>query len=197
MNYKENDIMKRTILALTAMALLAAGVMAQPAPQAPGGMRGHGHFGWDSDDAGPGMLLRWGDELGLTDQQKTQLEQLTEKQAMERVDKEAALEKAEIQMRHLRIKDASEKEVLAAMDKVGALRTDLQKMRYQHRQGVKALLTSEQLAKIKELRQERGKKGRGDCNHPGPCRGDGVRDGDGPHGRGMGQGDGMKQGGRI
>lgn len=183
--------MKR-LITLTAIAFLLSVVYVAADPGQRGGGRGLGHpgggfAGWfDDDDMGrPGMLLRLADEIGLDESQKAQILKMNEEHAILRIDKEAELEKAQVKLRHLRISDAPEKEVLAAIDKVGALKTEMRKMQYQHRQRVSAVLNAEQLKKLQELRPGMG---RGDG--PGRAgqrdgRGWGSCDGSGPHGHRM------------
>lgn len=109
---------------------------------------------------GPRMLLMHADDLELTDAQKTQLETMATQFQLDKVDKQAALEKAEIQFRSLMMKgDASQKDVDAAIDNVSRLRADMQKMRYAHQLKAKGVLTAEQVDKLKELRQNRRKMG--------------------------------------
>jgi len=182
--------MRKTLLiTAAAMLLLTAGAFAQRGAGCGAFCDGHGmgmgmqggrgmgmHGG--GHGMGPGMLLNMADEIGLTDKQKSDLTAMSEKFGMERIEKKAALEKAELKLRTLRMNDASDSDVMKAMDEVGKLKTDMQKMRYQHRQAVKGLLTDEQATKLAEMRKGRMNK-RGD----GPCMGRGMmRDGDGPHG---------------
>ena len=118
------------------------------------GMRMGPHAGM-----GPRMLLMNADELELTDAQKTQLETMATQFQIDRVDKRAALEKAEIQFRSLMMKgDASQKDVDAAIDNVAGLRADMQKMRYAHVLKAKGVLTAGQIDKLKEIRKNRWTK---------------------------------------
>jgi len=119
----------------------------------------------------PGILLRMADEIGLDANQKIQIAKMNEEHALLRIDKEAELEKAELRLHHLMNSDGAEKEVLAAMDKVGALKSDLKKMQYQHRNSVKALLDVDQLKRLKEIRQSRGSGDAFNCPGDGPRRG--------------------------
>lgn len=108
---------------------------------------------------GPRMLLVHADDLELTDAQKTQLETMATQFQLDKVDKQASLEKAQIQLRSLMMKgDAPQKDVDAAIDNCARLRADMQKMRYAHLQKAKGVLTAEQVDKLKELRTDRGKK---------------------------------------
>jgi len=178
--------MKRTLLiTAAAMLLLTVGAFAQRGgdcghPCGGPGMKGHGMgMQGDGHGMGPGMLLNMADEIGLSDQQQKDLSAMSEKFGLEKIEKKATLDKAKLKLRTLRMNDGSESEVLKAMDEVGKMRTEMQKMRYQHRQAVKDLLTEEQVDKLGEMRKDRmGKRG---CD--GPCGGHGMmRDGDGPHG---------------
>ena len=123
---------------------------------------GHGMGGrMGMPDGQPGIrhLLAVADEIELTDDQKNRLESMTVDFQTQRVDAQAEVKKAEITLRSLmRDDDASESAVLAAIDNVSRLKADLQKMRYQHRQQVKSVLTDEQQEKLKELRKDFGKR---------------------------------------
>jgi Spy/CpxP family protein refolding chaperone len=111
------------------------------------------------------------DEIGLTDAQKDELEQLRTDFQLAQIDRRAELRKAEVKLRDLmNDDDASAAVVNRAIDEVAALKAELQKARYAHRQQVESILTAEQLEKLEQLRQERfeerrqgrgGKTGRG------------------------------------
>ncbi len=144
--------------------------------QGPGHARGGGEGG---DRPGVQHLLRVADELELTDAQRDQLRDLLVEFRTERVDKEAVLEKARINMRALVTDDeASEGNVMRAIDDVAAAQAALMKMRFTHHKTATDVLTDEQQTRLKELRRERWAE-------RGP-----QRDGDGPHGRRGGGGGG-------
>jgi Spy/CpxP family protein refolding chaperone len=172
--------MKRTIIFLT-VAIMLAGVAAYAqyhpsrAPRADcfgQGMR-HGDF------IKPGMLLRLADKIGLDEKQKAQIDKLAQERGLARIDKQAELEKAQLKLRHMKLNDAPEADVLKMMDNIGQLKTELHKSAYKFRQTVKSILTEDQLDKIKELRMEHHRG-----NFPG-------RPGYGP-GQGKGHGYGSK-----
>jgi Spy/CpxP family protein refolding chaperone len=156
--------MKRTMILISALVLLATPLtFANPNGCGPGMGMGMGKAmcmgpcpdmggkGDCCDGIQPGMLLRMADEIGLDANQKAQLEKMTQEFGLTRIDKQAELEKAELRLRHLMMNDGPEKDILAAMDKAGLLRTEMQKMRFQHMRQVKAVLTADQLKKVKEL----------------------------------------------
>lgn len=171
--------MKRTMIILLAALLIpAALVYADPGHprgvcDGSGPMMGGGRGMQCNPGMGPGkgmgrgmgmgqgmpgaqMLLRNADEIGLTADQKTKIEKMVTDFQMERIDKEAALEKAQVQLRTQMAKDdAVEADVLAGIDKVTKLKGDLNKMRYTHHQAVRNVLTQEQLDKIKSMVKER------------------------------------------
>ncbi len=177
--------MKRAIvLTVAGLMLLAMSAAAQgmgPMMGQPDGCRfnqdggrmmmGQGHRGEGGQQLG--RLLQMADELNLTQEQKDSITKMQKTFGVERIDLKANLEKAELELRNLRMSKASDAEILAAIDKVGQHRTDMQKMMFRHRQAIKNILTDEQQAKLKDMRQQRFNK---DC----------------PMGSGMGQG---KQGG--
>lgn len=187
--------MKRAIVFTVAgLLLLTLGVAAQGK-----GMMGGLHFdGRCFNSDGPGFqgrgqggegpylggILRMADEIGLTPEQKDAVLKLQKTHGVERIDLQANLEKAELELKNLRLSDAADTEILAAMDKVGRFKTDLQKMRYRHQQAMKNVLTEEQRGKLKEMR----KKG---CDKNCPFgTGEGPRDGTGA---GPGPGAGRQQ----
>ncbi len=132
---------------------------------------------------GTGNMEKMAEQLGLDANQKAQMMRLREDFRLTMVDKKAELEKAQIKLRGMMSSSAPDKDVLAAMDKLGLLRTDIQKLRYQHRQQMKAVLTPDQQNKLKEL-------------WPKMMFGDGD-DEAGPQMRHMGGGRGMGPGGMM
>jgi len=173
--------MRKGIITLIALALLMpVTLMAQGGPpdkpfypqgQGPGQyMMGQGHRGHHGGGFGPmadrpgmghhgggiGLLLMVGDKIDLTDQQRDRLKEMQTEFQMSQIDRKAELEKAQVRLRTLRYdQDAAEGDVFRAIDEMSRLRADMQKMRYQHRQQIKAVLTDEQVEKLKELRQAR------------------------------------------
>lgn len=169
---------KTTLLLLVALLIPATLVLAQP-------WDGRGRGDCDGSrmvggrgmhcDMGPGkgfgrgigmgegmpgmlMLLRNADEIGLTDDQKTKIEEMSTRFQTERIDKEAELEKARVALRALMMKDdAAQADVMGAIDRVTVLEGEMKKMRYSHYTAMRGLLTPEQQDKIKQLRTERRK----------------------------------------
>jgi Spy/CpxP family protein refolding chaperone len=177
----------RTKIILTILAVTLVAALAYAGDQ---WRRGMG-FGPDDEMGangflGPGMILRHADDIGLTEDQVSQISKLTQSNALARIDKQAELDKAETTLRHLRMNNAADNEILSAMDEVGLLRTELWKMNFNHRQAVRKILTEAQLDKIKEM----GMKQRGDGWNR---RGRGMNRGDRP-GPGFGQGEGLGPG---
>lgn len=120
-----------------------------------------GHPGMGPRHDGGFMLMRFADELELTDAQKDQLKELRTNFQMERIDQQAEMKKARLTLQNLRTDDnASEREVFAAIDKLSDLRASMQKMAYTHHQQMKDILTEEQQDKLEELRKDRRGFGR-------------------------------------
>ncbi len=112
------------------------------------------------DGMGMKGILAFADEIELTGDQKDQLEALHLRFQKERIDKQAELKKAHVDLGALkRDDDAAESAVLSQIDVVGDLRTDMHKMKYSHRNEMKSVLTEDQISKLKELRKAR----RQDC----------------------------------
>ncbi len=113
------------------------------------------------------MILAAGDEINLTAEQRDMLEKMMTEFQKTRIDRQAELKKAQVDLKALMRKDdAVESEVTAAIDKVSGMKAEMQKMRYRHQKQVKAVMTEEQRDKLKQLRKEHGKK-RGDVDRPG------------------------------
>lgn len=185
--------MKRGIILITIAVMLAGSpAFAQHgwrAPMAAGhgcGIAGPGCCMMGKDFIRPGMLLRWADKIGLDQNQKDKLDKLSQEHGLACIEKKAELEKAQLKLKHLRMNDGLESEILASIDRIGLLKTEMQKMKYLHRKAVKSIVTKEQLDKIKELRKECKRAdrpfGRGHGNRrdddPGQKQGKGRR----PHG---------------
>jgi Spy/CpxP family protein refolding chaperone len=167
--------MKRAAIFTVILALLVAPAsMAFRGHRDMGGAHRGSAFGPDGDGMNfqGGMLLRVADKIGLDEGQKEKISSLMQKNGLERIEKRAALDKARLNLRYLRMNNAPENDVLKAMDEVGRLETEMSKMRYRHRQDIRSILSQDQLDKLNELRQQRqGGFMKGNC------------DGDGPHGR--------------
>ncbi len=184
--------MKKGIITLLALALMAPVAMAQMGQPGSGGGFGYPMGdGWGAGQRGPGYhgrmncdgprqgrrgdgigrLLLVADEIGLTEDQQEQLEQLRVDFQLAQIDRRSELRKAQVQMRTLmRDDEASQPAVNRAIDEIAGLRAGLHKAQYAHRQQMQNLLTDEQVAKLKALRTERfqdrwdgrgGKMGRG------------------------------------
>ena len=133
------------------------------------GMHDGGGFGWGGGDKpghgpmqrhafGINKVLQHADDLKLTDQQVEKLEGMVSQFQVERIDQEATLEKAHVELQDLMRRDAPENEIMAAIDKVSKSRADMQKMHYRHFQAAKAVLTPEQIDQLKALRRDKGER---------------------------------------
>ncbi|UCC44053.1 MAG: Spy/CpxP family protein refolding chaperone [Candidatus Zixiibacteriota bacterium] len=106
----------------------------------------------------PGVqrILALGDQIGLTDAQREQLQSMRTGFQLARIDAEAELKKAHLAMKmSMTDLEASETDVFRAIDEVSRLRAEMQKLQYQHRKQMQSVLTDEQMARLKELRAER------------------------------------------
>jgi Spy/CpxP family protein refolding chaperone len=158
--------MRNFLVIISAVILLAGTVSAQMGDQKGGPCTivekqikmgpGRGMCGGKGDCGGPMMFLKFADELGLTAEQKTRISKMQEEFGILMIDKKAELEKAELRLHLLMKNDGAEKDVLAAMDKVGVLKTEIKKMRFAHHNQMKAVLTADQLKKLDELRPKMG-----------------------------------------
>lgn len=118
------------------------------------GMMGHRGMG-----DGPGMerILAMADKLELTDAQRTKLKQLHETFQLERIDRRAGLQKAEVKLRGLmRDNKASTAEINKSIDDVSALKAEMAKMRVRHHAEMKGVLTEKQQEMLQDLRPGMG-----------------------------------------
>ncbi len=190
--------MKKMILTVMALALLAPlTLMAQdtspdrtfcPQGKGYGNAMKQGHHGLRGGDCGPtdgrggkgrrgggiGRLLMMGDKIDLTDAQRDQLKTMQTEFQLEQIDRKAEMQKANLKLRTLkRDPDAAEGDVMRAIDATSGLKADMQKIQYKHRKQIQAVLTDEQIGKLKELRKTHGqgmgmgKKGHGQMGRRG------------------------------
>lgn len=150
--------MKRIIITSLVLSLLVSGsLLARP------GKSGKSFRGPDGKHQRDGirMILRLSDEINLTDEQESQLEELSTNFQIEKIDLQAEIKKAKVELRaSMKHDDAAEKSVFQQIDKVSKLKADAQKMRFRHQQTIKNLLTEEQQEKLEDLREDRTGKGR-------------------------------------
>jgi Spy/CpxP family protein refolding chaperone len=105
---------------------------------------------------GVGHLLRNSEDHNLTEEQEEQLEKMQTQFELEKVDLQAALRKAKILFRALaRDHNASEEEVMKAIDKVARSEANLRKMRYRHLKAAHAVLNDEQKKGLKTFHKQR------------------------------------------
>jgi len=130
------------------------GSKGQCGPMAPDAPRGNCGPDMGRHSQGAGRLLQLADKLELSDKQIAEIKTNMEKNGLDRIDRHAELKKAELKLRHLRMNDASDNEILAAIDKVGDLKTDMKKLQFVHRSEMKSILTEAQQEKLQELRKE-------------------------------------------
>ena len=152
--------------------------------------RESGRRGSAKQVGGVGMLLHHVDDFGLNDNQINQLNQMMTEFELEKVDLQAALQKAKITWRALiRNIDAAEADVMNAIDNVARAEADLRKMRYHHLKAARGVLQPEQQNNLRtfHLKQSRQKVGGGG--------GGGRGSGSGGGGRGTGGGGGGAMGG--
>lgn len=103
---------------------------------------------------GAGKLLHLADKLELTDDQIDKIKEKMEKNGLDRIDQRAEFKKAKLKLRHLKMNDASDKEILSAIEKVGQSQIEMKKQQFMHRSEMKSILTESQQEKLKELRNQ-------------------------------------------
>ena len=135
--------------------------------------RKSGRRGSAKQVGGVGMLLHHVDDFGLSDSQVDQLSKLMIDFELEKVDLQAALQKAKIIWRSLiRDVDANEADVMAAIDKVSKAEADIRKMRYNHLKAARSVLEPGQRNNLRtfHLKQSRQKAGGGGGGNAGERR---------------------------
>jgi len=159
---------KGLAIGLALAMLMPALVMAQQGcpQQGPRGGRGFdaachdfkGHRGGPGH-RGEGMgihhLLAIGDEINLTDDQQAKLEKMMIEFKLQSIDMKAEIEKAKVAMHVLKRDDAAEADVMRAIDDMARMKAEMHKMQYKHHQQAKAVLTTDQIDQLKQLRKER------------------------------------------
>lgn len=144
--------------------------------------RESGRRGSAKQVGGVGMLLHHVDDFGLNDDQVEQLNKMMLQFELEKVDLNAALQKAKITWRSLiRNVDANEAEVMTAIDNVSRAEADLRKMRYNHLKAARGILEPAQKSNLKtfHLKQSRQKAGGAGGGGGGGARGTGGGGGGG------------------
>jgi Spy/CpxP family protein refolding chaperone len=105
---------------------------------------------------GVGHLLRNSEDHNLTEEQEEKLEKMRLTFELEKVDLQAALRKAKIVFRALaRDHDASEQDVMKAIDDVAQCEADLRKMRYRHLKSAHGVLNDDQRKGLKAVHKQR------------------------------------------
>ena len=140
--------------------------------------RESGRRGSAKQVGGVGMLLHHVDDFGLNDSQVDQLNKLQVDFELEKVDLQAALQKAKIRWRALvRNVDANESDVMTAIDNVSKAEADLRKMRYNHLKSARNVLDPGQRNNLRtfSLKQSRQKAAGGGAGTGGGGGGGGQR----------------------
>lgn len=123
----------------------------------PGMMAGRG--GRMGDGPGLQRILEMADKLELTDAQRAKLREMHETFQLERIDRRANLQKAEVKLQGLMRDDKTAvAEINKAIDEVSVLKADLAKMQFRHRAEMKSVLTDKQQQMLKDTRLERRKE---------------------------------------
>ena len=190
---------------LLAVVLAPLAMAEEPAPRGPRSGQGRGHFqgrpggfgghpGMGQGDIGQFILGRIGDRLELTEEQRTEIKGIFEDSKEDRQALRAAIQEA-MKALHEAAQDGTEAEIIAAGKALGDAHTNQALQKSATMKSVKAVLTDEQEAELKELKADmkermmQRKKGDGVKGQPrgrrgqGGRRGGGPRDGQGPRRR--------------
>jgi hypothetical protein len=140
--------------------------------------RSSGRRGSAKQVGGVGMLLHHVDDFGLNDNQVEQLTKLMVDFELEKIDLQAALQKAKVIWRSLiRDVDANEADVMSAIDNVSQAEANLRKMRFNHLKAARNVLEPGQRNNLRtfHLKQSRQKAGGGAGAGAGGGGGQGQR----------------------
>lgn len=103
----------------------------------------------------PQMLLRMQDEIGLTQQQVDQINDLNDNFTEMKIRKQADIKVEELKFRSYLKKDKIDRKKLEKMiRKTSKLKTDFQIQKIYHLLDVKSILTAEQVKKVEKLKKE-------------------------------------------
>lgn len=173
----------RLILGLLLAALMITAASAQ---QGRGWRQGDDRPGLDR---GPEMRLeRLAERLDLSDEQKEAIEAIEDQARQDGIELRKEKARLQNQLHGLMLEDdPGTGEVTALIEKIGDVRTELQKIRMKARLDIRAQLTDEQRDQMMLMRRG-GRGGFGGPRGFGGPGGDCDRDCDGPHGhRGQGR----------
>ncbi len=94
-------------------------------------------------------------ELNLSEEQQDKIADLRMDQREEMIDLRARLEKQELQLKKLQREDSpNQKKIHAQIDRIGATRVEMAKLRADHHLEVRALLSPEQQKQMKEFKRQ-------------------------------------------
>ncbi len=174
--------MKKLMIVCTVLGLAAAGSVWAQQCGGPGGknQRGGGMKGFGHGPAGIQWLVHNEDaakKFGVTDDQLSQLRELTYQSELAQIKGRADLEIAQMELR--RLLDGAkptEEAVGKAVDKISALEAQLQKARISEMLKAREIVGQETMDKIRdamkermrERAQDRDREGRGDRRGMGP-----------------------------
>ncbi len=119
------------------------------------------------------LLERHSDEIGLTEEQESEIKAVHFDSQKEVIGLKAELEIAELELRQLMDEDEpDEAEVYRKIDGMGTLKTEIHKKRIANKLAVKSILSEEQEEKLKKIRHQKMKERREDVRprQPQPNR---------------------------
>jgi protein CpxP len=167
----------RKSLARTAIITIALAVLlAIPAIALAGpGHRGRGHHG-PGGEPGPGMMMkRMAEQLDLSEEQRAQVRALAEQhRESTRALREQLREARRALGEQIHAEDSNETSIRSAAAVLAAAEADMAVVRASHKKEFEALLTTEQIEELRQMKEERGQgfHGKGHGPHgPGDCLG--------------------------
>ncbi len=117
-----------------------------------------------------GGIIKAAHELGLTDDQMDKVADMRFVHQKEMIKKKAALKEARLELRHMmRNAEVDKKAALATQEKISSIKTDVARIKLNHRLEMRGVLSSGQLEKWMKMQRKHGFRERthtmGECGH--------------------------------
>lgn len=153
---------KKVTLLVAAVLMVLVGSLALEAGARRPDMMKHSRFGIRMAEKNllpAKMLLRFKDDIGLTDQQTAKIESMQVKFQEAHIRRQADIKVKELKLQNFLKGDKINRKKMEQMIRdVAALRTDMQIDRMHYLLDVKSVLTADQLKKIDEIKKNRRQK---------------------------------------
>jgi len=103
----------------------------------------------------PKMILKFKEEINLSDEQIKKIEQADFSHRKSMIELKKDLELEELNLEKIMNESFDKEKILSQYSKTEAIKTQLQKNRFEHQVSVQAMLTEEQRNQLRELKRAR------------------------------------------